>query len=156
MNKNRGVTGREWVLVGVDFSRAAQKALVVARAEAQRRDATLVILHVIDTHGMDDMARLAGVAEKDLRQRLGKERRERLAGLLSEVEAEGAEVPAELAIAWGSPFEEIIKRAADLGASLIVLGTSGRSADLEKALFGSTAEKVLRYAPCPVLCVPVD
>jgi nucleotide-binding universal stress UspA family protein len=40
--------------------------------------------------------------------------------------------------------------------SLIVLGTAGRSADLERALFGSTAEKVLRSAPCPVLCVPTE
>ncbi len=50
----------------------------------------------------------------------------------------------------------ILKHAIDLEADLIVLGTSGRSADLERALFGSTAEKVLRGAPCPVLCVPAE
>jgi universal stress protein A len=62
----------------------------------------------------------------------------------------------EAVIAWGIPFEEILRKAADTSASLIVLGTMGRSADLERALFGSTAEKVLRSAPCPVLCVPTE
>ena len=59
-------------------------------------------------------------------------------------------------IAWGRPFEEILKTAAEVPATLIVLGTAGHSADIEKVLFGSTAEKVLRSAPCPVLCVPVE
>jgi nucleotide-binding universal stress UspA family protein len=62
----------------------------------------------------------------------------------------------EPVIAWGRPFEEILKRAAEVSAVLIVLGTAGHSADLEKVLFGSTAEKVLRSAPCPVLCVPLE
>ncbi len=66
------------------------------------------------------------------------------------------EVVLEPLIAWGRPFEEILKKAAEMPAVLIVLGTAGHSADLEKVLFGSTAEKVLRSAPCPVLCVPLE
>ena len=50
----------------------------------------------------------------------------------------------------------ILKKASESGVSPIVLGTAGRSADLERALFGSTAERVLRSAPCPVLCVPAE
>ena len=93
----------------------------------------------------------------DLHERLAKERRRRLAELLIELEEGSRELPVtEPVIAWGVPFEVIVRKATDIAASMIVLGTMGRSADLERALFGSTAEKVLRSAPCPVLCVPTE
>ena len=94
--------------------------------------------------------------ERALRDRLGRERRLRLAEALRATDASEADVAIEPVIAWGRPFEEILKKAVEISATLIVLGTAGHSADLEKVLFGSTAEKVLRSAPCPVLCVPVE
>jgi len=144
---------RSWILVGTDFSRQARQALMTARTVARERDAALLVLHVIDEHGLSELARLAGIPETALRDRLGRERRQRLAQAL---EADGGDVTMEPVIASGRPFEEILKMAAETSAILIVLGTAGHSADLEKALFGSTAEKVLRSAPCPVLCVPVE
>ncbi len=146
---------REWILVGTDLSGASRKALVQARSLAREREVALLVLHVIDDQGLEEIARLAGLPEGDLRERLGRERRERLAALLAEVE-DGGEVTTERLIAWGRPFEEILKKAAGMSVGLIVLGTAGHSADLERALFGSTAEKVLRNAPCPVLCVPSE
>jgi nucleotide-binding universal stress UspA family protein len=123
---------------------------------AREREVRLLVLHVIDAPGLDEIARLAGVEEKDLRERLAAERRQRLAAELVEVEDAAGEITTEAVISWGRPFEQILKRASELPVDLIVLGTSGRSADLERALFGSTAEKVLRAAPCPVLCVPAE
>jgi len=144
---------RPWILVGMDFSPASRTALAAARALAAESDRALLVLHVIDGQGLAELARLAEVPERVLRDRLGRERRERLAGLLKDGTND---VGVEPLIAWGRPFEVLVRKAADLSASLIVLGTAGHSADLEKALFGSTAEKVLRSAPCPVLCVPVE
>jgi nucleotide-binding universal stress UspA family protein len=146
----------EWILAGTDFSRPARQALAAARALAGQREAPLMVMHVIDAHGLEEVARLIGRPEKELRELLGRERRMRLAPLLSEAKEDGLEVAMESMIAWGHPFEEILKKAADLQVGLIVLGTAGRSADLERALFGSTAEKVLRSSPCPVLCVPTE
>ena len=56
----------------------------------------------------------------------------------------------------GLPFQEIAAVARDLAADLIVMGGYGRSGrgPIEKVFFGSTAEKVVRLLPCPVLCVP--
>ena len=147
---------RSWILVGVDFSKPGRRALIEARTLARRRDAALLVLHVIDGHALDEVATLAGLSEDDLRQRLGRERHKRLGALLVEVEDGGTAVTTEIMISWGTPFEEILKKAADFAVDLIVLGTAGRSADLERALFGSTAEKVLRATPCPVLCVPTE
>jgi nucleotide-binding universal stress UspA family protein len=53
----------------------------------------------------------------------------------------------------GSAATEIVQRARDLAADLIVIGTHGRRG-LAHALLGSVAERVVQRAPCPVLTVP--
>jgi nucleotide-binding universal stress UspA family protein len=52
----------------------------------------------------------------------------------------------------GEPFFEIIQKAKKDSADLIVMGTRGRTG-LDHVLFGSTAEKVVRKSPCPVLTI---
>lgn len=54
--------------------------------------------------------------------------------------------------AIGKPFVEIVRAAKERDADLIVIGTHGRTG-LAHMLIGSTAEKVVRMAPCPVLTV---
>lgn len=145
---------RNTILVGSDFSGPARRALGQALSLARERDAGLMVLHVIHVPDLEELAMLAGVTAETLRQRLVKERRERLAELVRELQEEKGELPVETVIGWGHPYEVILKKASDTAVSLIVLGTAGPSADMERALFGSTAEKVLRSATCPVLCVP--
>ena len=52
----------------------------------------------------------------------------------------------------GIPYEEISRFAEENKIDLIVIGTHGRTG-LDRMLFGSTAEQVVRHAPCPVLTV---
>ena len=52
----------------------------------------------------------------------------------------------------GNPFEEIVNAAKELGVGLIVIGSHGYTG-LERLLLGSTADRVVQYAPCPVLVV---
>jgi len=52
----------------------------------------------------------------------------------------------------GIPYEEIIRKAQEISASLIVLGTHGRTG-LDHIIFGSTAERVVRGSACPVLTI---
>lgn len=52
----------------------------------------------------------------------------------------------------GIPYDEIIKKAAEVGADLIVMATHGRTG-LDHVLFGSTAEKVVRKSPIPVMTI---
>jgi nucleotide-binding universal stress UspA family protein len=58
----------------------------------------------------------------------------------------------EAMIVNGTPFLEILRTAKEKEVDLIVVGTHGRTG-LDHVLFGSTAEKVVRKAPCPVLSV---
>jgi len=58
----------------------------------------------------------------------------------------------ESMVVSGTPFLEIIRIAKEKEVDLIVVGTHGRTG-LDHVLFGSTAEKVVRQAPCPVLSV---
>ena len=145
---------RNTILVGTDFSRPARRALVEALSLARQGDAGLMVLHVIHVPDLEELAMLAGMTGPALRERLVKERRERLAELVTELQEERGDIPVETVLAWGHPYEVILKKASDAAVSLIVLGTAGPSADMERALFGSTAEKVLRSAVCPILCVP--
>lgn len=61
-------------------------------------------------------------------------------------------VPARTEILEGKPFVEILRCARQENADLIVMATHGRGA-ISQLLLGSTAEKVVRKAPCPVLTV---
>ena len=54
----------------------------------------------------------------------------------------------------GSPYAEICRAAATLGADVILIGTHGRTG-LRRALIGSVAERVVRHAGRPVLTVPL-
>jgi nucleotide-binding universal stress UspA family protein len=58
----------------------------------------------------------------------------------------------EYRVLKGVPSEEILKFADEQGADLLIIGTHSRKG-LERIIFGSTAEKVVRHARCPVLTV---
>jgi len=149
-----GLGGR--ILVGVDFSPAARRALHQARSLVRGQGGRLFLLHVIEDTGIADIARLADLPEAELRERLGHERRARIEALIADLDDGVGDPPTQVLVVWGRPFEEIVRKAEDLSVDLIVLGTSGQAADIERALFGSTAEKVLRSSSRPVLCVPAD
>ncbi len=71
---------------------------------------------------------------------------------VEEVKKEGEQsgVKVSTVVVEGSPTRKIVEMAADF--DLVVIGTLGRSA-LSKLFMGSVAERVTRYAPCPVLVV---
>ncbi len=58
----------------------------------------------------------------------------------------------EARVAQGSPAEKIIEAAQKEGMDLIIMGTHGRKG-IERAIFGSVCDKVVRNAPCPVLTI---
>lgn len=67
----------------------------------------------------------------------------------------GSDVRYESEVVLGSPFQRILAIARELPADLIVMGTHGRTG-LEHVIVGSTAERVVRRSPVPVLTVRVN
>ncbi len=130
------------LLVPVDFSHDARYAAEYAQAIAQRFGAEIVLLHV--------SAALAFVPGSLLEVRETAADRQALEALADALRAAGVRVRTRLRP--GVPADEIVRAAADEGADLIVMGTTGRTG-LAHVLLGSVAERVVRRATCPVLTV---
>lgn len=135
------------ILVPTDFSENSQHALKYAVALAQSFKAKLIVVHVweqpivatpTETYHPEIWAE-AETAEK-----------QKLSRLTEELRAQGIE--AEPVFGSGLAHNEIAKTAKELDVDLITLATHGRTG-LSHLLFGSTAEKIIRLAPCPVLVV---
>ena len=139
------------ILVPVDFSPNSLRALDFAVSLIDQ-DGEIYLLHVIDA---DFVARLSQEGFSDLEAATARMRRkaeEQLQEILQSRPDAGPRMDSMVVV--GKPFAEILRVAADLDFEMIVLGIHGRRNDLEELLFGSTAEKVLRAARIPVVCVP--
>lgn len=138
------------ILIAIDFSESSTFAFDYALALAQQFNSTLTVMHVInepvDLRGFYvphiSFEQLEKEIETGATNMMEKFCRERM----------GTFTNFQTAIVSGIPYEEIIKKAKETGASLIVLGTHGRTG-LDHIIFGSTAERVVRSAACPVLTI---
>ncbi len=138
------------ILVAVDFSDSSQNAFELALNMANKYSARLVLLHVInepvDLRGFYvphiSFEKLEEEIEEGAKKMMDSFCRQNLSGFDNY----------ESVIVPGLPYEQIIQQGEQLSADLIVLGTHGRTG-LDHVLFGSTAEKVVRKSPLPVLTV---
>lgn len=138
----------EAVLVGMDFSPSALRALDVVLAR-RGPSSDITLLHVIDTSVVGHIEAIGLASESQIVGRMKQAAEREMNALIAERQLEGVQPM----IVQGLPFVEIVKIAGDLDLDLIVLGLRGPSG-MEHVLFGGTAEKVLRTANRPVLCVP--
>ena len=144
-----GVTLKK-ILVPTDFSDSSGKALEYAAVFAAQFGAAITLLHIAEVgsigyeHGAGDFPRM----EAQLRIAAEKQIADCVKG--------GA--AAEIQVRRGWPFggkrayHEIVEAARELHSDLIVISTHGLTG-LDHMIMGSTAERVVRFAPCPVLVV---
>jgi nucleotide-binding universal stress UspA family protein len=140
----------EKILFATDFSEGSAVALPYAVDIAKQYGAKLYLVHVVY-----DITKATGwyiphVAIGEIYDEIEKSARAEI-GKIDTDEMKGFK-DVEHVILKGTPYEEIIKFAEDNEVDLIVLGTHGRKG-IDRVLFGSTAEQILRNAPCPVLSV---
>ena len=142
------------ILVPVDFSEMAGKALRYAVHLAIPFDAEVVLLHVLQPYIVSpDPGYLPpelAVSQREL-QELARQQLEKLLVKLR-IDEVGARLRWQVRVRLGVAWQEIIAEAVDLQTDLIILSTHGRTG-LSHALMGSVAERVVRHAPCPVLVV---
>jgi nucleotide-binding universal stress UspA family protein len=145
----------EKILTAIDFSENSEHAFEYALTLAKQFQAELTIMHVIN-----EPVDLRGFYVPHISfEQLEKEIEEGAEKMMEKFcqTRMGAFTNYQTAIVTGIPYEEIIRKAEDTGSSLIVLGTHGRTG-LDHIIFGSTAERVVRSASCPVLTIrmPVE
>jgi len=136
------------ILVTTDFSDESRKALPFAAAFAERFSGEIALLHVIEPPPrFADVASVVGLLSGD--DAMG-----RVYGGLDKLATQVFKSKSRVTThaPTGKPFREIIKAARELDAGLVIMATHGYSG-LKHTFLGSTTERVIQHAPCPVLAV---
>jgi nucleotide-binding universal stress UspA family protein len=152
------------ILCPVDFSRNAAYATQYAMAFAEAHESEVLLLQVEEPYvpcvpmaypGIDGLVPICTAEDTQSPDRRDENKGrvdDSLESLASDLRKIHKNVPIRTLKASGKPFVEIVRAARDQNADLILMGTHGRTG-LAHMLIGSTAEKVVRMAPCPVLTV---
>jgi nucleotide-binding universal stress UspA family protein len=141
------------ILCAIDFSDCSMQALNYAMSLAQEADSQLTIMHVIDLP--PDIARevyepplAAARFRQELITRMEVEARKRLNEAVPDTVREYCTV--DTLLTTGKPSQEILRAATEQKTDLLVIGIHGRG-PVDRLVFGSTAEHLVRRATCPVL-----
>jgi universal stress protein A len=145
---NRQAVTIKTLLVPTDLSEPSMQALDYAIGLAGTFGATIRLVHVIEPLAAPEVAAYATLAsEGEVRKSI----REQINVLCQKHGL--AETMSNLNIREGTPFHEILEAARTTKADAIVIATHGYTG-LKHVLLGSTTERVVRGARCPVIVVP--
>jgi len=137
------------ILYPTDFSDYASHALSYVLELAKKFDAEVLIIHVT-CGSVFPVTYSIGVDFGDLDLQIQKAAKNHMRKIEERIGAEGVKVSSELKA--GEPFPEIVRCARRKVVDLIIMATHGHGA-IKHMFLGSTAEKVVRKAPCPVLTI---
>lgn len=141
------------ILFATDFSEGSDFAFQSALSLARQFDSKIIVLHIInepvDLRGFYVPHISFDKLEEEIEQGAEKLMEQFCRTHMKDFENY------ESCVFPGIPYDEIIKRALEFNADLIVLGTHGRTG-LDHVLFGSTAEKVVRKSPVPVMTIRIQ
>ena len=135
------------ILVPVDFSECASKALQYALPFARQFGATILVTHVIQPY--IPIPEMTGVDVELIDAQMHEAAERELKVLCKSLPND---ISFEPVLRVGNAHLEIVKAAKELAADLIIVATHGRSG-LAHVFLGNTAERVTRHAGCPVLVV---
>lgn len=138
------------ILAATDFSETAEAALDWASELARLQEARLELIHAVTVApSLPGFVPPGPVFDEEVRSAA----QTRLADTADRLRQAGGEVSTHLGV--GTPSQVILRRADELKAAAIVMGTRGLTG-LRHLLLGSTTERVMHRAPCPVLSVHPD
>jgi nucleotide-binding universal stress UspA family protein len=136
------------IVVPLDGSPLAEQALTHAMAQAERFEAEIVLLKVLEPLPEATLTSPASVQRAEqLSAQLARDYLERVADRIR-----NEDIAVEIALLEGKPYLEIVRFAAETEVDMIVMSTRGHSG-WSRWLLGSVADRVVRGATVPVLLV---
>ena len=127
------------------------------RLETDELKSNLTIVNVINQRDVDALMRgemeNASFSTEKFVKDSKKDRLEQINQIIKKISAK--HIPIKVKIKIGIPFREIVQTAKDNGVDLVVMGRKGRG-NLAGILFGTTAEKMFRHCPVPLLSLRKD
>ena len=136
------------IICPIDFSKISMEALDMAADFAVTCGGKLVVIHVLEPILAPTDFSFGPLTMNDVEDKLADRAMEGLKQAVSALPLPEEKI--ELRVARGIASQEIIKIVEETKGDLIVMGTHGYTG-ITHALLGSTAERVVRKAPCPVL-----
>lgn len=138
------------ILYPTDFSDVAMKAFEFVKQLKATGAEEVVILHVIDKKSVDALAMYTDKDFIKIERDWSEKARQALSPLEDELKESGFNV--KVIVKEEIPFRAILRVEEEEGASVIVIGSHGKS-NIKEMLLGSVSEKVVRKAKSPVLVV---
>jgi len=140
----------EKILCPVDFSEVSQQARDYGVRIAKECGSDVVFIHVVEPIVAPADFSFGPVTTVEVEDQLIQRAQESLEGIAKVTDLPEGRLKTR--VERGRPSSEIVRVAEEENASLIVMGTHGYTG-LTHVLLGSTAERVVNKAPCPVLTV---
>ncbi len=141
------------VVVPIDFSTESLKALTYATALLRNGEGTLHLVHVVDvdySYALPTLLMAEPIVTTPEVARVNEAELKKLAAKFGD-----PDIAPEIHVEVGRAFDQICAVANELAADLLVIATHGHTG-LKHLVLGSTAERVVQHAPCPVLVVRDD
>lgn len=139
------------ILISTDLSDPSQRAIDAGAEMAQRFEAEVILCYVVEDHiPTMGMIEFSGVQMAEIEKAHREAATEHLKTLAEPLEKRGLSV--RRVVPLGVPHREIVELARKLKVDMIVMGTHGRGF-VSRLVLGSTTDRVLRHAPCPVYVV---
>ena len=138
------------ILIPTDFSSSAKYAFLYAIEFNKKFNARLQLLHVMQDFTDFSEFNLSPSILPQLYAEFEENATERMEEMVANFIPQ--DIICDTYILHGIPFYEIVKFAQDEKSDLIIIGSHGRTG-LQHMIFGSTAEKVVKKAACPVLVI---
>ena len=146
-----GLVALKRILYATDRFESSSAGLVYAIDLARRAGAHLTVMHAV-YYADQALWAPAGIPDFDNeRLRLSREIRKKIDNVFAQEHLQ--ELPIDIVVDEGKPFEKILQIAKEIDVDIIVLNLQSKGT-LERALLGATAERVVRLAPIPVLSIP--